>query len=53
LQESNLIGSDLSGADLRGADLRGAKIGVTDRIMVKLTGARLTGAIMPDGSVHA
>jgi uncharacterized protein YjbI with pentapeptide repeats len=42
----------LSGADLRGADLRGARVGVSDKVMVKLTGAKLTGLIMPDGSVH-
>ncbi len=52
LREANLIGADLSGADLRGADLRGAKIGFDDRIMVKLTGALLTGAIMPNGRIH-
>ncbi|XGV97298.1 MAG: pentapeptide repeat-containing protein [Leptolyngbya sp. BL-A-14] len=53
LQGANLIGADLSGADLSGADLQGAKIGFSDRIMVKLTGAILTGMIMPDGSVHS
>ncbi|MBD2741519.1 pentapeptide repeat-containing protein [Coleofasciculus sp. FACHB-1120] len=53
LREANLIGADLSGADLRGADLRGAKIGSQDRILVKLTGANLAGAILPDGSIHA
>ena len=53
LREANLIGADLSGADLSGADLTGAKIGSPDRVMVKLTGARLTGTILPDGSVHA
>ena len=52
LRETNLIGADLSGADLRGADLRGAKVGSADRLLVKLTGANLVGAIMPDGSVH-
>lgn len=52
LQEANLIGADLSGADLRGANLTGAKVGSGDRIMVKLTGANLAGAILPDGSVH-
>ncbi|WP_448574283.1 pentapeptide repeat-containing protein [Trichothermofontia sp.] len=52
LQEANLIGADLSGADLRGADFTGAKMGVSGRLMVKLTGARLQGAILPDGSVH-
>ncbi len=52
LQESNLIGADLSGADLRGANLTGANVGTGDRIMVKLTGAILAGAILPDGSVH-
>jgi len=53
LQGANLIGADLSGADLRGADLRGAKVGVSDKLMVKLTGANLAGLIMPDGSIHA
>lgn len=52
LQGANLIGADLSGADLSGADLQGAKIGFAEKIMVKLTGAILTGMIMPDGSVH-
>lgn len=52
LQGANLIGADLSGADLRGANLKGARIGVSDRLMVKLTGARLTGMTMPDGSIH-
>jgi curved DNA-binding protein CbpA len=52
LQEAKLIGADLSGADLSEADLRGAKVGYGNRIMVKLTGAILTGAIMPDGSIH-
>lgn len=52
LQETNLIGADLSGADLSGADLRGAKVGLQNRIMVKLTGAKLTGTIMPDGTIH-
>ena len=52
LQEANLIGADFSGADLSEADLRGAKVGKGDRIMVKLTGVKLTGAILPDGTVH-
>jgi len=52
LQGANLIGADLSGADLSGADLRGAKVGFAERIMVKFTGAILTGMIMPDGSIH-
>ena len=52
LRETNLIGADLSGADLSKADLRGAKIGSTDRILVKLTGANLAGAILPDGTIH-
>ncbi|MBW4468470.1 MAG: pentapeptide repeat-containing protein [Pegethrix bostrychoides GSE-TBD4-15B] len=52
LQGANLIGADLSGADLRGANLQGARIGVSDRLMVKLTGAKLTGLVMPDGSIH-
>ena len=52
LRETNLVGADLSGADLNGADLRGARVGTKDRILVKLTGANLTGAIMPDGTIH-
>lgn len=52
LQEANLIGADLSGADLRGANLTGAKVGTGDRVMVKLTGANLAGAILPDGTIH-
>ncbi|WP_448533265.1 pentapeptide repeat-containing protein [Parathermosynechococcus lividus] len=52
LREANLIGADLSGADLRGADLRGAKMSQGNRLLVKLTGARLSSAIMPDGHVH-
>ncbi len=52
LQGADLIGADLSGADLRGADLRGARIRSGDRLLVKLIGANLSGAIMPDGSVH-
>ncbi len=52
LREANLIGADLSGADLRGADLTGAKIGFNDKIMVKLTGAILVGAIFPDGTIY-
>jgi curved DNA-binding protein CbpA len=53
LQEANLIGADFSGANLSGADLTGAKIRVGDRVMVKMTGAILSGAIMPDGQIHA
>ena len=53
LSEANLFGADLSGADLTEADLRGAKMGVSGRIMVKLTGACLKGTILPDGSVHS
>jgi curved DNA-binding protein CbpA len=52
LRDANLIGADLSGADLTGADLTGAKIGSSDRVMVKLTGAKLSGVILPDGTVH-
>ncbi len=53
LQQVNLVGADLSGADLSGADLSGAKVGSGNRIMVKLTGTILKGAILPDGSVHS
>ncbi|WAL61068.1 pentapeptide repeat-containing protein [Thermocoleostomius sinensis A174] len=53
LQGANLIGADLSGADLSGANLKGARIGVSNRLMVKLTGAKLAGVIMPDGTIHA
>ncbi|HIK08554.1 MAG TPA: pentapeptide repeat-containing protein [Trichormus sp. M33_DOE_039] len=52
LRAANLIGADLSGADLRGADLTGARIRSGDRLLVKLIGANLAGAIMPDGVVH-
>lgn len=52
LRNCNLIGADLSGADLSGADLTGAKIGTKNKIMVKLTGTKLCGAIMPDGTIH-
>ncbi len=51
LREANLIGADLSGADLSGADLTGARIRVGAKMMVRLIGANLTGAIMPDGRV--
>ncbi len=47
LREANLIGADLSGADLQYADLTGAWIGYGNKIMVKLTGANLTGARVP------
>lgn len=52
LRGANLIGADLSGADLTNADLTDAKIGSGDRVMVKLTGAILTGVTLPDGRVH-
>jgi curved DNA-binding protein CbpA len=52
LREANLIGADLSGADLSGADLSGSKVAVGDKVMVKLTGTVLTGAIMPDGTIY-
>jgi uncharacterized protein YjbI with pentapeptide repeats len=52
LQEVNLIGADLSGADLSEADLSGAKVGAGNRILVKLTGTILRGAILPDGTIH-
>jgi curved DNA-binding protein CbpA len=52
LRDVNLIGADLSGCDLRGADLTGAKVGFDGRVMVKMTGARLLGAIMPNGKVY-
>jgi uncharacterized protein YjbI with pentapeptide repeats len=52
LRDTNLIGADFSGADLRGADLRGARIGSKDRVLVKLTGANLSGAILPDGTIY-
>jgi uncharacterized protein YjbI with pentapeptide repeats len=53
LREANLIGADLSGANLSGADLTGAQIEVGTKMMVRLMGANLTGAIMPNGRVHA
>ena len=52
LKEANLIGADLSGSDLSGADLSGAKVGFNNKVMVKLTAVKLTGATLPDGSIH-
>jgi curved DNA-binding protein CbpA len=52
LRSANLIGADLSGADLRGADLTGARMRSGERLLVKLVGANLTGAIMPDGAIY-
>jgi uncharacterized protein YjbI with pentapeptide repeats len=52
LREANLVGADLSGADLSGADLTGAQIKVGSRMTVRLIGANLTGAIMPDGKIY-
>lgn len=52
LQEANLIGADLSGSDLSGANLNGAKVGFSNKIMVKITAVKLTGATLPDGSIH-
>lgn len=52
MKNVNLIGADLSGCDLSGADLTGAQVGFNDRVMVKMTGARLNGAIMPNGKVY-
>ena len=52
LREANLIGADLSGSDLSGANLAGAKVGFGNKIMVKITAVKLTGATLPDGSIH-
>ena len=52
LRDANLIGADFSGADLSGADLTGARVRVGGKIAVRLIGAILTGAIMPDGNVY-
>lgn len=52
LRNCNLIGADLSGADLSGADLTGAKVGTKNKILVKMTGTKLSGTIMPDGTIH-
>jgi uncharacterized protein YjbI with pentapeptide repeats len=52
LREANLIGADLSGSDLSGANLSGAKVGFNNKIMVKITAVKLTGATLPDGSIH-
>lgn len=52
LREANLIGADLSGSDLSGANLCGAKVGFNNKIMVKITAVKLTGATLPDGSIH-
>ncbi len=48
LRGANLIGADLSGADLSGADLSTARIGFGNKILVKLTGVKLEGAILPE-----
>ncbi|MBP0022223.1 MAG: pentapeptide repeat-containing protein [Cyanobacteria bacterium SBLK] len=53
LEGANLISADLSGADLRGANLKNAKVGTGDRWFVKLTGANLSGATLPDGRIVA
>ncbi len=53
LREANLVGADFSGADLRGANLSGARVGAGGKILVKLTGALLDGAIMPDGVAYS
>ncbi len=53
LRSANLIGADLSGADLRGADLTGARIRSGERLLVKMIGTNLAGAIMPDGAIHS
>lgn len=67
LSNANLVHANLNNADLRGADLRGAKLNFTGLYGADLRGAnlqytnldginlshaKLTGAIMPDGSVH-
>ncbi|MBE9047127.1 pentapeptide repeat-containing protein [Pleurocapsales cyanobacterium LEGE 10410] len=52
LKDANLIGADLSGSDLSGANLSGAKVGFNNKIMVKITAVKLTGATLPDGSIH-
>ena len=52
LRDANLIGADLSGSDLSGANLNGAKVGFNNKIMVKITAVKLTGATLPDGSIH-
>lgn len=52
LRDANLIGADLSGSDLSGANLSGAKVGFNNKIMVKITAVKLTGATLPDGSLH-
>ncbi|NMG11174.1 pentapeptide repeat-containing protein [Brasilonema sp. UFV-L1] len=52
LRCANLIGADLSGADLRGANFMGARMKSGDRLLVKLVGANLAGAIMPDGKIY-
>lgn len=49
---ANLVGADLSGADLRGANFMGARMKSGDRLLVKLVGANLAGAIMPDGKIY-
>ncbi|MEI6381204.1 MAG: pentapeptide repeat-containing protein [Cyanobacteriota bacterium ELA615] len=52
LEKANLISADLSGANLRGANLENTQIISGKRLMVKLTGALLDGAILPQEIRH-
>jgi len=58
LTYANLIGANLTSADLRGTNLTGANLQAANLKGANLTGvqslqyAKLTGAIMPDGTKH-
>jgi uncharacterized protein YjbI with pentapeptide repeats len=45
--------TDFSGANFSETDLQGAKMSFAERLVIKLTGAILTGMIMPNGGVHS
>jgi uncharacterized protein YjbI with pentapeptide repeats len=52
LSRSVLVGSNLSGANLTGADLGGADLFEVNIVNAILDRAILTGARMPDGTIH-
>ncbi|MBD2036989.1 hypothetical protein H6F76_18445 [Leptolyngbya sp. FACHB-321] len=45
--------TDFSSVDFSETDLQGAKMGFSEQLMVKLTGAILMDVIMPNGGVHS
>ena len=52
LLEANLAGTNLTNANLGQANLKGARLRETHREGADFKGANLTGATMPDGTVH-